>query len=74
MCFPANDTLHLSMLPVKHSEFFLKLYDKSGIVYKKQYVTEKETVLNISKLLPGVYYLEVKSDGNNAIEKIIKQF
>jgi hypothetical protein len=55
----------------------LKLIDFTGkTVYNNLFnasTLDTKTVLNVSDLLPGFYFLEIENNGRNVLGKLIKQ-
>lgn len=51
----------------------IKLYDLNGIEQFSEIINSKYHSINIEHLIPGIYFLKVKSGNINFVEKILKQ-
>ncbi len=67
---PANDLLNIELaVSLQGREYALNLYSASGIYIQSWVNAEK---IDISALVPGVYYLELISNGLTYRQKVIK--
>ncbi|MBN8702099.1 MAG: T9SS type A sorting domain-containing protein [Bacteroidetes bacterium] len=49
------------------------IYNYSGVAVKTISIAERETTVSVSELPAGMYFVEVVSNGNKEIKKLIKQ-
>ncbi|MDF1550679.1 MAG: T9SS type A sorting domain-containing protein, partial [Bacteroidales bacterium] len=72
---PFNENLNIYLGPDCGNKVALRLYSFSGqLVLVNQYQPQNEMIqVNTSAILPGVYYLLIKSETQESITKIVKE-
>lgn len=69
---PARDELVISF-PHTKSQALLRLFEPSGKLIMQKPFDVGPHRLNISNLLPGVYFLKLEVEGKTIVKKIVKQ-
>ena len=67
---PAHDFVFLNSDEVISSA---KMYDFSGKFLAKKIISSRSHKLDISQLIPGIYFLYVENESGSFIQKVIKQ-
>ena len=66
---PATEVL--TVIPISNSEYALRLYDMNGKLVREMTGLQNETILNVSDLTKGVYFLQVKQGANVKTQKVL---
>ncbi len=67
---PANDEVTITADPTTYTSF--SLTNTMGQVVNQQIITDKHTKLNVAQLPAGIYYIALKGDQANKVEKFVK--
>ncbi len=54
-------------------EFTVKVFSQSGVMVKDQKFNGRSSILNLSKITPGIYFVQVNTATSKSCKKIIKQ-
>ncbi|MBN8701702.1 MAG: T9SS type A sorting domain-containing protein [Bacteroidetes bacterium] len=68
---PATDFVTIKVESTENTT--ATIYNYSGVAVKTIALAETETKVNISELPAGMYFVEVVSNGNKEVKKVIKQ-
>lgn len=71
---PATDYLTLYIEDHQQPSLRYQLFDMSGRLLQTNYIHNRETIINMSKCVPSIYFLKVNGEKGTIISfKIIKQ-
>jgi ELWxxDGT repeat protein len=68
---PAQGALHIKLPVVKDAS--VKIYSLTGQLILQQVITAKNMSIDVSMLSPGMYLTHITTDGQTAVEKLVKQ-
>jgi PKD repeat protein len=66
---PATDFIHIALQ--KETKAVAGLYDMAGRLIEKEIFTQKNNLLNVSKLSHGIYHLSILAEGTNYNVKVV---
>ena len=71
---PATDKINIDFNKISSKQNpVVYVYDLQGQLLIQQQITQERTVLNISKLVKGMYVVKVINDNNTSVSKFVKQ-
>jgi hypothetical protein len=70
-CFPNPVSKSLSLSFSQAGNYDTRILDVSGRMVLETIVNEKETVVDFSGVVPGIYFLEIKSKSTHAFKKLV---
>lgn len=71
---PATEVLTLKTEEIKTEDLCFQLYDITGKIIENKKIETIETIIQVGKLLPGIYFLKVSGNGKEVKTfKIIKK-
>lgn len=68
---PAKKIINLEKLNNNDEEILIELYDCVGVIQKTINTGNRNQAIDLSGVVPGIYFLSVKSGGKRQTEKII---
>lgn len=66
---PANDMIYIKC----NGNLFAELINVYGQTIRKLQTSDSETIISLSDIKPGVYFIKINSAGRATVKKIIKQ-
>ena len=70
---PSSTTITISTPTTPDNNTFLTIYNINGQQLLKRQITEQETVLDVSGLPKGIYFVRVTNDRTVQVGKLVKQ-
>lgn len=68
---PFNDYLHVD-LPEMSNNAFIYIYSIEGTLVYFQSITDKDNIISVSDLFPGMYFLKIEGNSISSTTKIFK--
>ena len=70
---PTSNTLTISMPTMPERNTFMTLYSVNGKLLIERQITEPTTVIDVSGLPQGIYFVKVTDDWTVQVAKFVKQ-